>query len=133
MKDRLINRSKGCFNCRSFDMDDGAISKWKKRYQTDTAFHEGQGKTAEQVVAALEPMEAILQGIQKHEVGICTNILAIADMEKAANTRVDFIAKLHLCHCWDAIPGDRHTTNEKATDDVLPGELADRFDMGDKE
>lgn len=133
MKDRLVNRTKSCGNCKSFDMSDGAISKWKKRYQADTAIYENQGKTAEQVLSALEPMEAILQGIQKGEAGICTNILAIADMERTSGTRVDFIAKLHLCHCWDAIPGERHVTNEKATDDCLPGELADRFDMGDKE
>lgn len=127
MKDRTVERGRGCWNCREFTTGDSVLEKFLNNMTREVTGAVGSGKRP--APATMSLLRQCETGIKQGRMGVCkkndTRELSVGEKENGKPGT--FISDGFLCSSWSGADGHSLATSGHALD-KLPDELKDRLD-----
>lgn len=134
MKDRTIERGRGCWNCKSFENDKVSRQRWRECRMRDVAYiraHSGELITklgAMEDPTKLPDGDARYDTIRQMDQAVIAGAVGLCMIGKVPT---DFVHHQYLCSSWTGKQGSSVATSGHKLD-KLPDELRDMVDSMDR-
>lgn len=127
-KDRLSERTQGCWNCRWWDTDE-ARKRWSQKRQGNLeqalkiSLESGQGEDDHRVYNIRGMVDKLDHEIARGSAGVCKG----GGKDPQGNDVGDFVVHNYLCSKWSAAQGASMARGGQKAD-KLPEELQEELD-----
>ncbi len=131
-KERVVERTQGCWNCKHFIQGETAKAAWNSARARDLQTALGivrenpeQGENHPKVLNIRRMVNLLDHAIAQGEAGVCGGKGVLEDGKPVG----DFVASTLLCRKWSGAQGASVARAGQKADD-LPMELAEKIDGG---